>query len=51
MATAGEEITSTGATKLYEQGYMSDVEGLLIAKPSQSGIVYAHKGTMDNYFT
>jgi succinyl-diaminopimelate desuccinylase len=47
MATAGEEITSSGAAKLYDEGYMNDVDALLIAEPSQDGIVYTHKGTMD----
>ncbi|KYH13934.1 succinyl-diaminopimelate desuccinylase [Staphylococcus kloosii] len=46
-ATAGEEITSSGAAKLYDEGYMNDVDALLIAEPSQDGIVYTHKGTMD----
>ncbi|MCY1597667.1 ArgE/DapE family deacylase [Staphylococcus pettenkoferi] len=47
MATAGEEITSAGAKDLYEKGYMDDVDALLIAEPSQDGLVYTHKGTMD----
>ncbi|AWI43688.1 ArgE/DapE family deacylase [Staphylococcus nepalensis] len=47
MATAGEEITSNGAALLHKKGYMDDVEALLIAEPSQDGIVYTHKGTMD----
>lgn len=47
MATAGEEVTSNGAALLHEKGYMDDVEALLIAEPSQDGIVYTHKGTMD----
>ena len=47
MATAGEEVTSDGAALLHEKGYMDDVEALLIAEPSQDGIVYTHKGTMD----
>ena len=47
MATAGEEITSNGAALLQEKGYMDDVDALLIAEPSQDGIVYTHKGTMD----
>ncbi|MGY0412350.1 ArgE/DapE family deacylase [Staphylococcus sp. mip270_02] len=47
MATAGEEVTSNGAALLYEKGYMDDIDALLIAEPSQDGIVYTHKGTMD----
>lgn len=47
MATAGEEVTSNGAALLHEKGYMDDINALLIAEPSQDGIVYTHKGTMD----
>ncbi|MGW7976398.1 ArgE/DapE family deacylase [Staphylococcus xylosus] len=47
MATAGEEVTSNGAALLHEKGYMNDIDALLIAEPSQDGIVYTHKGTMD----
>ncbi|WP_436862102.1 ArgE/DapE family deacylase [Staphylococcus caeli] len=47
MATAGEEVTSNGAALLHDKGYMDDVAALLIAEPSQDGIVYTHKGTMD----
>lgn len=47
MATAGEEVTSNGAALLHEKGYMDDIDALLIAEPSQDGIVYTHKGTMD----
>lgn len=47
MATAGEEVTSNGAALLHEKGYMDGIDALLIAEPSQDGIVYTHKGTMD----
>jgi hypothetical protein len=33
--------------QLYKEGYMDDVDALVIAEPSESGIVYAHKGSMD----
>lgn len=47
LATAGEEIVGEGAKAFQEQGYMKDVEALVIAEPSQDRIVYAHKGSMD----
>ncbi|MEJ7542124.1 ArgE/DapE family deacylase [Staphylococcus intermedius] len=46
LATAGEEIESEGAALLQQQGYMDDVDALLIAEPSQEGMYYAHKGSM-----
>lgn len=47
MATAGEEMQQLGSEQLYKAGYMDDVDALIIAEPSESGIVYAHKGSMD----
>ena len=47
MATAGEEMQQLGSEQLYKEGYMDDVDALVIAEPSESGIVYAHKGSMD----
>lgn len=47
LATAGEEIVGQGAKAFQEQGYMTDVEALVIAEPSQDRIIYAHKGSMD----
>ncbi len=47
LATAGEEIVGEGAKAFQEQGYMTDVEALVIAESSQDRIIYAHKGSMD----
>ncbi|WP_436854401.1 ArgE/DapE family deacylase [Staphylococcus caeli] len=47
LATAGEEIVGEGAKAFQEQGYMKDVDALVIAEPSQDRIIYAHKGSMD----
>ncbi|HDA2204247.1 TPA: ArgE/DapE family deacylase [Staphylococcus aureus] len=46
LATAGEEKEQEGAKLLADKGYLDDVDGLMIAEPSGSGIYYAHKGSM-----
>src|SRR5699024_10637792 len=33
LATSGEEMEQLGSQSLYEQGYMDDVEALIIAEP------------------
>lgn len=48
LATAGEEVGMPGAKALKEQGYMDDVDALLITEPS--GIyraIYANKGELN----
>ncbi|MCI1276589.1 MAG: ArgE/DapE family deacylase [Pediococcus acidilactici] len=47
MATMGEEVGELGSQKLYEDGYMDDVDALVIGEPSGYMVVYAHKGSMD----
>lgn len=47
LATAGEEMEQKGSPQLYSSGYMDDVAALIIAKPSESMIAYAHKGSMN----
>ncbi|MGK8898291.1 ArgE/DapE family deacylase [Staphylococcus aureus] len=46
LATAGEEKEQEGAKLLADKGYLDDVNGLIIAEPTGSGIYYAHKGSM-----
>ncbi|HDI6896277.1 TPA: ArgE/DapE family deacylase [Staphylococcus aureus] len=46
LATAGEEKEQEGAKLLADKGYLDDIDGLIIAKPTGSGIYYAHKGSM-----
>ncbi|HAR4616307.1 TPA: ArgE/DapE family deacylase [Staphylococcus aureus] len=46
LATAGEEKEQQGAKLLADKGYLDDVDGLMIAEPTGSGIYYAHKGSM-----
>ncbi|HCY1312684.1 TPA: ArgE/DapE family deacylase [Staphylococcus aureus] len=46
LATAGEEKEQEGAKLLADKGYLDDVDGLMIAEPTGSGIYYAHKGSI-----
>ncbi|HEI7900161.1 TPA: ArgE/DapE family deacylase [Staphylococcus aureus] len=46
LATAGEEKEQEGAKLLADKGYLDDVDGLMIAEPTGSGIYYAHKESM-----
>ncbi|CAA3951049.1 succinyl-diaminopimelate desuccinylase [Staphylococcus aureus] len=46
LANAGEEKEQEGAKLLADKGYLDDVDGLIIAEPTGSGIYYAHKGSM-----
>lgn len=46
LATADEEKEQEGAKLLADKGYLDDVDGLIIAEPTGSGIYYAHKGSM-----
>lgn len=47
MATAGEEVGAAGSEKLYEEGYMDDVDYLWVAEPSPEKIIFAHKGSLN----
>lgn len=47
MLTTGEENGQAGSQAMYEGGYMEDVDSLLIPEPFNTGIVYAHKGSLN----
>ncbi|WP_138419649.1 ArgE/DapE family deacylase [Aquibacillus sediminis] len=47
MATTGEEVGGAGSKKLYEEGYMDDVDYLWVAEPSPDTIIYSHKGSLN----
>ena len=51
MATTGEEVGGAGWKKLYDKGYMEDVEYLWVAEPSHDTIIYAHKGSLNSRVT
>lgn len=50
MATMGEEVGEEGSSYLLKDGYMKDVDGLVIAEPSGYNIGYGEKGSMDIKF-
>lgn len=47
MATTGEEVGAQGSKKLYEAGYMDDVDYLWVAEPSVDVIITSHKGSLN----
>ncbi|MTV82742.1 ArgE/DapE family deacylase [Secundilactobacillus folii] len=47
MATMGEEVGELGSRKFADEGYMNDVDALVIGEPSGYDVAYAHKGSMD----
>lgn len=47
MATTGEEVGAAGSKKLYDEGYMDDVDYLWVAEPSHDTIIYSHKGSLN----
>ena len=47
MATTGEEVGAAGSQKLYEEGYMEDVDCLVVAEPSHDTVIYSHKGSLN----
>ncbi|WP_453996229.1 ArgE/DapE family deacylase [Bacillus nitroreducens] len=47
MATTDEEVGGAGSKKLYEEGYMDDVDYLWVAEPSHDTIIYSHKGSLN----
>ncbi|KRL13800.1 ArgE/DapE family deacylase [Schleiferilactobacillus perolens] len=51
MATMGEEVGELGSKYFLDDGYMKDVDALLIGEPSGWYVAHAHKGSMDIRFT
>ncbi|MCL6453332.1 MAG: M20 family metallopeptidase [Alicyclobacillus sp.] len=46
LATAGEEAGAVGSKRLYEAGYMDEVDALLVAEPTGGKIMVANKGVL-----
>lgn len=44
LATVGEEVGLLGAKQLTDEGYVDDLDSLVIGEPTQDHIVFAHKG-------
>lgn len=52
LGTAGEEVGMVGSKELASQGYAEDMDGLILAEPSnENDIHYAHKGTVNYTIT
>lgn len=51
MATLGEEVGEEGSAFMQKDGYMDDVDGLIIGEPTGFNESYAQKGSMDIKFT
>lgn len=47
ILTVGEEIGQLGAGKVTEEGLIDDVDAMIIAEPSNFGVAYAHKGSLN----
>jgi hypothetical protein len=39
-------ITKEGAKRFVKEGYLDDIDGLIIGEPTDNGVFYAHKGSM-----
>ena len=46
LATTGEEKEQEGAKRFVKDGYLDDIDGLIIGEPTDNGVFYAHKGSM-----
>ena len=42
-----KKSVNAGSKKLYEEGYMDDVDYLWVAEPSHDTIIYSHKGSLN----
>lgn len=51
LATVGEEVGELGAKQLTEEGYVDDLDALLIAEPSGPQIVHTHMGSINYTIT
>lgn len=49
LVTAGEEIGLPGSKKFYKDGYMKDVDTLIVGEPSGFRAPYASKGALNIY--
>ncbi|AKP66473.1 ArgE/DapE family deacylase [Companilactobacillus ginsenosidimutans] len=47
LATVGEEVGEMGAKKLTDDGYMQDVDALVIGEPTAPYLGYTHMGSLD----
>ena len=41
-----EKKKQEGAKRFVKEGYLDDIDGLIIGEPTDNGVFYAHKGSM-----
>lgn len=46
LVTAGEEVGAVGAKRLQQEGYMDDVDALVIAEPTSNEVCISEKGVL-----
>ncbi|QIK70728.1 ArgE/DapE family deacylase [Erysipelothrix sp. HDW6C] len=51
LATVGEEVGELGAEQLTTEGYMDDVDGLIIGEPTNYILMYTHMGSINYTLT
>lgn len=47
IGTVGEEYGALGSKQLTEEGYVDDVNGMIIGEPTSGDVVYAHNGSLN----
>lgn len=47
IATVGEEIGELGAKQLTKEGYVDDIDALVIGEPTNYNLMYTHNGSID----
>lgn len=47
LATVGEEVGELGAEQLTNEGYVDDLDGLIIGEPSNYNLIYTHMGSIN----
>lgn len=47
LATVGEEVGEIGAAYLTKQGYVDDIDGMIVAEPTEYKPMYMHKGSIN----
>lgn len=47
LATVGEEIGELGSEQLTKEGYVDDLDGLIIGEPTNYNLMYTHMGSIN----
>ncbi|MFI3804007.1 ArgE/DapE family deacylase [Vagococcus fluvialis] len=51
LATVGEEVGELGSEQLTQQGYVDDINGLIIGEPTNYNLMYTHMGSINYKIT